>query len=287
MKKLILIFFAILSTGRTYAQKIDQIKVADSLKAEGMALYKSEWASWYGTDVFVEKCPARRAIAAGYISYDSGEALVNIFFSKGAQPKVLSTITFGYDFNSKQYKLDTTDRDLSIHEKELFAIRQSAIAQMNKDTLFKTYKNTSLNPVPLIQNGAKKVYVLTGTNNTGVVLFGNDYLLYFDKENHVSSAKKLHKGLIAIQFKSAGADTSKTELAAIHTHLPEYSEFITATDICTLMLYEGFTTWNQHIVMSKNYVSIWNCKRNNLAIVTTEVWKKMNPAKDALENKSH
>jgi hypothetical protein len=286
MKKLALLFFGILSIVHAFAQKMDQIKVADSIKNEGMALYKSEWASWYGTDIFVEKCKARREVAGGYISYDSGEGLVNIFFSKESQPKVLSTITFGYDFNSKQYSLDTTDRYFSIREKELYTIRQNAIAQMSKDTLFKTYKNTSLNPVPLIQNGIKKVYVLTGATNTGVVLFGNDYLLSFDNENHISSEKKLHKGLIAIGFKSA-ADTPNLVLASIHTHLPEYNEFITATDICTLMLYEGFTTWNQHIVISKNYVSIWDCKQNNLAILTSEAWKKMNPAKDALENNSH
>jgi hypothetical protein len=76
-------------------------------------------------------------------------------------------------------------------------------------------------------------------------------------------------------------------VASIHTHLPESGDFITATDICTLMLYENFTTWNQHIVMSKNYVSIWDCKRNSLVVITKEAWEKMNPAKSALENKLH
>ncbi|MFB9841363.1 hypothetical protein [Mucilaginibacter ginsenosidivorans] len=287
MKKIILSLFAILSLLGAFGQEKDLGKIADSIKSEGVALYKSEWASWYGTDIFTEKCQARRAIAGGYISYDTGEALVNVFFSKGPEPKILSTITFGYGFDPKEYKLDTANRDFSNPEKELYTIRQNAIARINKDTLFKTYSNTELNPVPLIRNGVKKVYVLTGTDATGVVLFGNDYRVDFDDNNNVTSVKKLHKGLIPARFSNDTSKQTQIQLASMHTHLPKYDQFITSTDICTLMLYEKFTTWNQCVVMSKNYTSIWDCKRNQLIILTTEAWKKMNPLKNALENNSH
>lgn len=287
MKKFILSLFAILSLFRVSGQERDLEKIADSIKSEGVALYKSEWASWYGTDIFTEKCKTKRTIAGGYISYDTGEALVNIFFSKGPQPKILSTITFGYGFDPRDYKLDTANRDFSSLEKELYTMRQNAIARINKDTLFKTYSNAELNPVPLIRNGIKKVYVLTGTNATGVVLFGNDYMVDFDNNYHITSVKKLHKGLIPAQFSSDTSKGAQIQVASMHTHLPKYDEFITSTDICTLMLYEKFTTWNQCIVMSKKYVSIWDCKRNQLTILTTEAWEKMNTSKNALENNSH
>lgn len=61
----------------------------------------------------------------------------------------------------------------------------------------------------------------------------------------------------------------------MHNHQAETGDFITATDICTLMLYEKFTNWKNHIVLSKNYASIWNCKTNELQIISAEAFNKM------------
>ena len=110
MKKISLFILATCLFGHAFAQQKDLVKIADSISNEGNALYKSEFASWYGTDIFVEKCKNRRANAGGYLSYDNGSGLVNIFFTKEPAPKVLSTITFGYDLDFHNYKLDTTDR---------------------------------------------------------------------------------------------------------------------------------------------------------------------------------
>ena len=284
MKKNFTILFLACLFNQAFGQGKDLVVIADSISREGKALFRSEFASWYGTDVFAAKCPARRAIAGGYISYDDGHNLVNVFYSNAPEPKVLSTITFGYDLDNKKYGLDTSDREFTPAEKELYVMRKRAVARINKDTTFKTYSNAELNPVPIMLNGAKKVYVLTGTNATGVVLFGNDYLINFDKNDNITSVKKLHKSLIVSEI---GRDTAKIQIAGMHTHLPKYSDFITATDICTLMLYEKFTTWNQYTVISKKYASVWDCKTNTLMIYTVEAWEKRDIARDALENKSH
>jgi hypothetical protein len=285
MKKIVLLILAIGWLNHAFAQEKDLVKIADSISDEGKALYKSEFASWYGSDIFSEKCKTRRAIAGGYISYDNGNGLVNIFFTKEPNPKVLSTITFGYDYNSQNYKLDTTDREFTSFEKDLYTIRKAVLARMSQDTIFRIFKNTSLNIIPLIKNNIKRVYVLTGPHANGIVLFGNDYLINFNDNAEVLNVRKQHKGLIVVQ--SGKSDTGKVSLAAIHSHLPEYSPYMTATDICTLMLYEGLTTWNQNIVISKDFVSIWDCKKNRLVIITTEAWKKMSAGRDALENNSH
>ena len=62
---------------------------------------------------------------------------------------------------------------------------------------------------------------------------------------------------------------------AIHSHLPETGDFITATDICTLMLYEKFAKWKSHLVISKDYVSIWNCETDQLIVPPISVYKKI------------
>jgi hypothetical protein len=285
MKRTIIILLILCSfLNHSFSQKRDLVKIADSITNEGKILFRSEWASWYGTDIFLDKCKDKRDLTGGYISYDTGEGLNNVFFSKGQDPVVLGTTSFGYDFNPANYKLDTANRKFTSAENELYTMRLAAIKRISADTIFHSFKNTELNPVPIIINGIKKVYVLTGTNATGVVIFGNDYLIGFNDDNSVNSVKRLHKNIIPVRFDKASLGKDQTSIGTMHTHLPETGEFITVTDICTLMLYEKFTTWNQHIVTSKNYASIWNCKTNKLIILTIDDWQKSNPLKSALES---
>lgn len=272
MKKLIILAFLTALFNRTLSQEINLGKIADSIESEGKMLYRSEFASWYGTDVFSDKCKVQLQNAGGYISYDTESGINNIFFSNDSKPVVLATISFGKDSDPNNYKLDTVVRQLSDKENDLYTIRQKALADINRDTLFKVYKNTSLNLIPVVRNNAKRVYVITGPQINGVVLFGNDYLFEFDSNNNIASTKKLHKGLISIENKK---DTTQSIEASIHSHLPEYSQFITATDICTIMLYEKIAKWKFHIVVSKNYVSSWNCNSNRLVILTKEAWERI------------
>jgi hypothetical protein len=270
---------------RSFAQKKDLVRIADSITKEGRILYRSEWASWYGTDIFVAKCAAKKELAGGYLSYNSGTGLTNIFFSKGNSPVVLATITFGYDLKSTNYTLDTLSRKLTPVEEQLYNIRQAALAKIQSDTSFRIYKNTSLNLVPIIINTIRRVYVLSGSQINGLVVFGNDYLFEFDAANHLISEKKIHKSFIPIKINKATTDSAKTDVASIHTHSPETGDFITATDICTLLLYENFTNWSQHIVISKNYVSVWDCKKNRLVILTAAAWKKISDSTNKSDKK--
>lgn len=276
MKKLSLLIICCIVFKIATAQTPDLHAITDSIEAEGKTLYRSEAASWYGTDIFLEKCKGKTGRIGGYISYDSGSGMNNIFFSKDEVPVILATMSFPYDnINPANCKLDSTERKLTDTESLLCRMRTTAINTINanKDTLFKFYNNASINPVPIVITGEKRVYVLTGPKVNGVVLFGNDYLMRFDANDHLTGTVKLHKGLIPINTKPA-ADNSPV-VASIHTHLPEYSHYITATDICTLMLYEKQAGWGQHIVMGKDMVSIWDCKKDKLAIITLEAWNKI------------
>lgn len=276
-KKLTLIILHLICAAKLFAQH-DAVREAidratDSIQTEGKALYRSEWTSWYGTDVFLEKCSPKRPLSGGYFSYETEDRLINIFFSKGDKPVVLASISFAKDFNPNNYKLDTIPRQLTKLEQDYHSLRIAAAKRMSTDTIFKRYKNSSLNIVPLVQKDAKKVYVLTGPDVNGIVIFGNDYLMRFDDNNEITSLKKLHKNIISIQAK---ADTGAAINTTMHTHLPESGDFMSATDICTLLLYENSTTWTQHYVISKNDVSIWDCQKNRLFILTMQAWNKIN-----------
>lgn len=249
-------------------------ELAKPIVDEGKRLYRSEMASWYGTDLFVERYKDM-ANVGGYFSYSDNGTEKCVFFSKADNPKVLGTISFDSTYNTRTAKVDLTERELTTGENDLYVIRKTALASINSDTLFKRYKNTNFNLIPLINGGEKKVYVLTGPQQNGVVIFGNDYLLTFDNNNVLTNKKQLHKNIISVSY-GGKEQEGKTIEGAAHTHLPETGDFITATDICTLMLYEKFAKWKQHNVVSKNYLNIWNCLTDQLIVVPMSTIDKIN-----------
>ena len=248
---------------------------AQPIVAEGKLLYKSEMASWYGTDLFLENYKDKTNIG-GYFSYIDNNIAKCVFFSKAESPKVIGTISFDSTYNVNTAKMDLAERDFSQTENDLYQIRKVALDELktNTDGLFKFYQNTNPNIIPLINGKEKKVYVLTGPKNSGVVIFGNDYLLTFDKKNKLITKKQLHKNIIPIEY---GNEIEGNEIeGAMHNHLPKTGDFITATDICTLMLYEKFAKWKTHNVVSEKYLNIWNCETDQLTVITMDAVEKIN-----------
>jgi hypothetical protein len=254
----------------------DRDAIAARIVEEGKQLYRSEMASWYGTDVFLEKYSDRDKIG-GYFSYMEAAVAKCIFFSKGEAPKVIGTISFDSTYAIKTAQADLTERDLTPAENDLFRIRQRALGRINQDTtLFKVYKNTSLNVIPIVINGEKRVYVLTASREKDVAIIGNDYLLSFDAENQLTAQRQLHQSMMKIYYGEAQSDTSQgIPFGALHTHLPETGDFITPTDICTIMLYAKLAGWKQHMVMTPKYVNIWNCETNKLLTLPREIFEKI------------
>jgi hypothetical protein len=248
---------------------------AHSIVAEGKLLYKSEMASWYGTDLFLENYKNRENIG-GYFSYTDQDIVKCIFFSKAESPKVIGTISFDSTFNVKTAKTDLTERDYTQAENDLYLIRKIASDELNtnKDGLFKFYKNTSPNIIPLINGQEKKVYILTGPQQSGVMIFGNDYLLTFDNNNKLLTKKQLHKNIIPTEY--GKSEDGKEVVGAMHSHLPETGDFITATDICTLMLYEKFANWKTYNVVSEKYLNTWNCETDQLTVIPMKTVEKIN-----------
>lgn len=267
MKK-IFPFLLLLFCFKLIAQNTD--KLTKPIIEEGKRLYKSEMSSWHGTDLFLAKYENRENIG-GYFSYSQNNENINVFFSKTENPKIIGTIKFDDTFDLNKANVNLTERDFTEEEYEIYILRKNALTFIQNDTIFKTYNNTNYNLVPLIDKKENKVYVLTGPSVNGVVIFGNDYLLTFDKKHQLKSAKALHKNIIPIEFKKE----DNVEIS-MHSHLPETGDFITATDICTLMLYGKATGWKQHNVVSQKYLSIWNINTNNLFVMTMDAVKKIN-----------
>ncbi|AJW61732.1 hypothetical protein VO54_00238 [Elizabethkingia miricola] len=273
MRKLYILMFIILGFWGT-AQDLEAI--AKEIKNEGIKLYRSEMASWYGTDVFLANYKNNENIG-GYFSYINNNVPVCIFFSK--ENKVIGSVAFPANYNPKDSRLDLTVRDFTDVEREYFDIRQKALQRIKTDTIFRAYQNTNLNLIPIVddsKNGQNKVYILTGTTQSNLVLFGNDYLITFNKNNEIEKMERLHNSLIPMKTKD---EKGENMVSGVHSHiLPDWL-YITPTDICTLMLYQHIHNLESYITISKKYTSIWDCKNNNLAIMKTEDFEKMNKSK--------
>ncbi|GHN00336.1 hypothetical protein WSM22_18250 [Cytophagales bacterium WSM2-2] len=250
-----------------------QTKEEKEILTEGSTLYKTEMASWYGTDIFLDKYANKQSNAGGYFSYLSGNKSVCVFFSRGDSPKIIGTFTFDSTYNVNTAVIDGQERELTEQESDLWTIRRAALSEYQKDTLFKSYQGMNPNFIPLNDDKGKRVYILTGPQQQGVVVFGNDYLITFNKKNKLQEKKRLHKNIISIEY---GKQDGKLVLTTMHTHLPETGDLILATDICTLMLYEKYAGWAQHNVLSAKNVSIWDCRKNKLTVITKEAWDRIN-----------
>lgn len=269
MKNVFVIFLSVFTlTTFSFGQK------ADKILEEGKLLYRLEKASWYGTDVFLDKYALKRDIAGGYLSYlNENNQVVNIFFEKDNPFRILVRFEFDNMPQENLTKIDTINQIATQQEMELIIIRQDAIRQVseNKDDFFTFYENTSLNFIPLVRNGKKQVFILTGSKVSNAVNIGNDYLLTYNKKNKLIKKKKLHNTLL--QFQGKSDDPENPIVSTHHSHV--LSDIITSTDICTLLLYKDFIEWKQHYVISKKYVSIFDLEKENLVVLTRKAWDKI------------
>ena len=76
MKKVFVILLTVFTvTSLSFGQN------ANKVLEEGKLLYRLEKASWYGTDIFLEKFAHKKDIAGSYLSYmNEKNQIVNIFF---------------------------------------------------------------------------------------------------------------------------------------------------------------------------------------------------------------
>ena len=282
MKDLLNLFF--LLTSLNLVAQIPSDDITRPIVEEGKRLYRLEMASWFGTDVFIANYTNKENIG-GYFSYAKEAQTTCLFFSREENPKVIGTITFDSTYNVETADTSFTERIFTSVEKDIYTIRSKALKEIQSDTLFKLYSNTNLNLIPIESEGLKKVYVLTGPQEHGVVVFGNDYLLTFDDGNNLIEKKQLHNNIIPINMEIEDIEEGGKVVSSSHTHLPETGDFITATDICTLMLYGKYTDWKQHYVISKKYMNIWNITENTLVVIGNKTLKNIEKDQKKREKK--
>lgn len=281
MKKILTLVFIILATVAcstvrkvpTKTSSSNLTAIADSILKEGQFLFRLEKASWHSSDDFIANYKELVSSFKGYFSYElPGDAVYSVFYDQSSPAKVLARYRFANLPKGIDFTVDTKRPEMSSLEKDLFALREGAmvVAIENKDSIFRFYKDTRLNFIPIVRNGEKKVVVLTGPTKNEVLL-GNDYELFFDQSNRFTNNRRIHNALInltEIKKKSSGKIES-----SLHNHF--LSDYIDATDICTLLLYKDYLEEDQHIVFSETYVSMFKIKSECLMIIPRAIFNNM------------
>lgn len=267
MRYFLICFLLGLSTSLIGQKKLG--KMAAKLEAEGKKLYRLEMAAWHGTDLIREKHPELFKEGGGYVSYEKGNRVHYIFYSRNGKD-VLSDVSFDWSFDLKKASINLTKRPFNNTESKLYQARNLCTKLVYSDSTFTQYENTAYNFIPTFTKKGMTVYVLTGPKKHGVVILGNDFTITLDKKNRFKKVQSLHQNIIPIEF-----DASQKGGSSIHSHTASTSDFITPTDICTLMLYRRFTSWKHHVVISESYVSSWDFEKEKLVILTKEAWEKI------------
>ncbi len=246
----------------------------DAILQEGKLLYQLEKAAWMGTESFLDRYNHLKESVGGYVSYKNEKGqLINLFYNKENPVRIVARFSFELNPEMILLRSDTLPSEATSYETDLITLRQDALRRIsvNEEGFFSTYSNTRLNLIPLIQNHEKKLFIITGTKDKNVIYIGNDYLLHYNEKNELINKEKIHQSILQYPCKSGGGNQPAS--ATFHSHVS--SEYITSTDICTLLLYKDQLEWRQHYVFGENHVSVFDLDHERLVVLTLEEWNKM------------
>lgn len=209
--------------------------------------------------------------AGGFFSYEEAGGQKCVLFSEEESPAVLITLWFPGSPCREKVSIDSARRLFTNQELNLYSIKKQAQQQVVSNAGFRKENNTRWNIIPLIDQHSSRVYVFAEARNNGTVVFGNDYLLSFDEANKWQTTRALHQNTIPLNYREEKDDEPIT---TVHHHSGCAASCLTATDISTVMLYGKCANWKKHMVISKSYVSIWDCEKDELVTLSVKDWER-------------
>lgn len=231
----------------------------DSVLAEGNLLYFYEKAAWVSYDL-VARHPELRNRFETYLTYQTGKSIRTIVLGNNWE-KCLAEFTFTTDYDQPEV-VRVEERKLTSYEKKLIYIRKRLLAQLTDEKYgLDVPEGFHLN-FTLIPSGKKyKLYVLTGTSDSHIIPFGNDYLFIADNYGNVEKWRKFHAELIP---EAAGHEDEK-RIELTHSHTAS-NPLISATDICTFMLYGSLYGLERLSVYSDGRYMEYNMETNEIRV---------------------
>jgi len=247
-KKFLSLLILLLATINSFSQDYtpEEIRIkTDSILMEGNILFNHEKAAWIATDMAMENESVRKNFG-GFLSYMLKDTIIAIIYNREDFNYCIYELQFVDSFD-KPVKESFEKRVISELEKKLIIARDRIIDEiiLNEFEVF-VPDGFSLNFVILPFEQGYKLYILTGTSQPNIIPFGNDYIFIADSNYEITYWRKFHSRLIPQSTVGPGGEQVRS---LTHSHL-RTEPFISATDICTFMLYGGYYGLNEFSVYS-------------------------------------
>jgi len=233
------------------------IRQLDSILKEGNLLYKYEKSAWIASDLAL-KNPIIEAEYNGYFTYEEDGVIKVIILGTAHQTSIAEYI-FENNFQiPKSVKIEK--RELSDREKMLIYIRKKILENIQSNRYEITVpEGYGLNLVLLPFENKYKLYIITGATKPNVIPFGNDYIFIADQNGNIESWQKTPP-----RFRTLPEGMRVTEIT--RTHLTD-DPLITATDICTFMLYAPLHGLEAFSVLCRTGLRLrYSLKENTITI---------------------
>ncbi len=263
-KTTLLIF---LFAANLFGQNIDSIKT--EILSEGLELYKLERVAWISTDKILDESSSNQYVFNGYLSYKDSISYVSIYYyhdSFDTKIKFTAKNLIQDTINKKNTFIIKEDRIPTDYELLLIKVKENAIDLISDSPNLNKHADIINYNIALIDKGEQiYCFLLPGSFSNSVFYVGGDYILKFSKNAVFQEIEALHKTLIPMR-KLKDTQVYKS----YHTHLPEFSPYMTSTDICQFKLYGKLIAGCiEFIVLDvlERFVSIYNSETDNFKIV--------------------
>lgn len=243
--KILTITLFLTFTINCFSQEVDLQLKMDSIIQEADLLFRYERAVWVSTDLLMSDKKLKKKFG-GYVVYHSNDT-TNVSMLDKNQTGVIARYEFVNPNFDSPSKTPIESSELTIIEHELIETKAKVIEQLSDSKYEVTIpQNYNPNLVLIKSEFGYKLYILMGTNENGIIPFGNDYLFKTDSVGMITTWQKFHSRMIPAQSEIPGVGKVTS---SSHSHLRS-TPYITATDICTFRLYAGFTELKEFSVYS-------------------------------------
>ena len=245
-------------------QSQDLRAVADSILEEGKLLYHIELADRHSEETFNQRFTKENI--QHRLSYSDGSSIYTLFFTEKGK-----TVRFAFTYpgtgKPTEYEVSGEERSPTKLEKRLFKCLAKTEKRMVKDTAtIKQYPNFHHRKIFLAEESGIRVFLLPNSIFKHVVPIGNDFQFQFSRNGRLKRMIQLHKKFLAIESNPELEDDEEV-VSGAHAQAANFSPYIHATDVCTLLLYRPYIAWSKHVVFHDRFVSFFDLQNEALEIV--------------------
>lgn len=233
MKKtaLLLLFFPLFGLAQKSMTQTEMKLKLDSILVESDLLYQYEKSALSAIKIIEQDKKISKKFGDVFV-YKEGDTTKAIILSKDEKNSI-SELSFYKDYNLPKTRNFST-RNFSEMEIKLLSIKEKIIDEIGtKNYQVDCPDGFSLHKILIPSINGYKLYIITATNSSNLIPFGNDYLFNADNDGSIISWEKFHSRLILTKTK---VPNGYKVVSSTHTHLVTVP-FISATDICTFRIY--------------------------------------------------